>query len=203
MSILNPASSRHSLTTRISSSRLWQRKDNPLDSQESSVRNQNLWVSNKAKSNPRPESNAQEERSQSQPPALNSTDEASREKSPEADDETEPTTATPRPLWSEGKGHAHDPLEDHRYLDVGPDPSDDPEEGIHHDPITVSESPGAAEFDVYAKAYGAEVERIRKVHGEAASIFSTRRVDKDSEQGRPKRSLASLLGKAMHQHQTE
>lgn len=121
----------------------------------------------------------------------------------EEDTEDSHENATPdespqHQLWTEGKGHAHDPLQDHPYLDVGPDPSEDPTQNSHHDPMTVSESPPPADFDVYARAYAEEVERIRALQGKTASVFATRRVERSGSGESPKSRLASLLGKAIH-----
>ena len=81
--------------------------------------------------------------------------------------------------FSDGKGHAHDPLTDSLYLDVGTgiddgDPSDD---GKH----VISESPSAVEMNVYETAYQEEVERILKARGKAATMYLTRRVEHKQE----------------------
>ena len=87
------------------------------------------------------------------------------------------------------RGHAHDPLEDHLYLFVGPStfagtagghdrrgsfmPDDD-------DVPIVSESPGAADVDIYETAYRDEVERIlakAKKEDKEPNVYLTRRVD--------------------------
>ena len=90
------------------------------------------------------------------------------------------------------RGHARDPLEDHLYLYIGPstysgvsDAQDRrasfiPEED---DVPIVSESPGAAEIDIYETAYRDEIERIRarlRAEGreeEEPVVYLTRRVD--------------------------
>lgn len=92
------------------------------------------------------------------------------------------------------RGHAHDPLEDHLYLYIGPSTFSGP--SVHRDgrpsmvpeedediPI-VSESPGAADMDIYETAYRDEIERIRaKVEneeieeGKEPTVYLTRRVD--------------------------
>lgn len=92
------------------------------------------------------------------------------------------------------RGHAHDPLEDQLYLYIGPSTFSGP--SVHRDgrpsmvpeededvPI-VSESPGAADMDIYETAYRDEIERIRaKVEqeeteeGKEPTVYLTRRVD--------------------------
>ena len=72
-----------------------------------------------------------------------------------------------------GKGQAHNPLEDHLYLNLGPGSSSRPPS-----PPAVSESPPAADIDIYETAYRVEVERIRAAQGRSATLFLTRRVDK-------------------------
>lgn len=91
------------------------------------------------------------------------------------------------------RGHAHDPLQDHLYLYIGP--SSYSGAGSHGDrratfaphakdegtPV-VSESPGAADIDIYETAYRDEIERIRqrcKEEGkeEEPTVYLTRRVD--------------------------
>ena len=82
-------------------------------------------------------------------------------------------------LKDSGKGHAHDPLEEYLFLDVGPFADDEP-----HDPPTVSESPPATEVNIYETAYHEEIERIRNEQGRQATLYLTRRVDnrKDYQQ---------------------
>ena len=92
------------------------------------------------------------------------------------------------------RGHAHDPLEDHLYLYIGPSTfsgmSQAQEEGQGFaseadDVPIVSESPGAADIDIYETAYRDEIERIRArlleegKEGEEAEpvVYLTRRVD--------------------------
>lgn len=107
------------------------------------------------------------------------------------------------------RGHARDPLEEEfPYLYIGPstftgpplNDTDDPQPAaifeepesadpnIEDTPMTevddvpiVSESPGAAEFDIYENAYRHEIERIRKRsiprRGTAPKIYLTRRVE--------------------------
>jgi hypothetical protein len=92
------------------------------------------------------------------------------------------------------KGHARDPLADQLYLYIGPStfsgasgnadsrtsfgPS-----GEEEDVLIVSESPGAADIDIYETAYLEEIERIRQrikdegMNEEEATVYLTRRVD--------------------------
>ncbi|KAA8643131.1 putative calcium/calmodulin dependent protein kinase [Aspergillus tanneri] len=101
------------------------------------------------------------------------------------------------------RGHARDLLEeDFSFLFIGPsmytgssqtgpsdanlvaigDETDDltPTDSLDAEPI-VSESPGAAEFDIYETAYRQEIERIRKRsiprQGTAPKVYLTRRVE--------------------------
>ena len=75
-----------------------------------------------------------------------------------------------------GKGHAHDPLEDHRFVGIGTGDDYQPS-----DPPVVSESPPAAEMSIYETAYSEQVEHIRAKQGRSATLFLTRRVDKAPE----------------------
>ena len=70
-----------------------------------------------------------------------------------------------------GKGQAHDPLEGFLFLEIGPFGGDGPP-----DPPAVSESPPAAEGNIYEVAYHEEVERIRST-SKNATLYLTRRVD--------------------------
>jgi hypothetical protein len=87
------------------------------------------------------------------------------------------------------RGHAHDPLKDQLYLFVGPStfagpsgnadrrPSFVPDED---DVPIVSESPGAADIDIYETAYRDEIERIRsraRKEDHEPTVYLTRRVD--------------------------
>ncbi|KAI9776958.1 MAG: hypothetical protein M1835_005374 [Candelina submexicana] len=99
-----------------------------------------------------------------------------------------------------GKGHAHDPLEEKTFLAVGPGGGDDP-------PL-VSESPPAADLNIYETAYQQELERIREAQGQRATVFLTRRVEGKQEyeqdekligtntQDGPKSGFQRLLEKA-------
>lgn len=75
-----------------------------------------------------------------------------------------------------GKGHAHDPLSDHLFLQIGPGGNDE-----IPDPPAVSESPPAADVNIYESAYHDEIERIREKQGRQATLYLTRRVDKKKE----------------------
>ena len=83
------------------------------------------------------------------------------------------TTTSPKLIPHQGKGQAHDPLLDQLYLNLGPGGSSRPPS-----PPAVSESPPAAETDIYEIAYRKEVDRIRETHGRSATLFVTRRVEK-------------------------
>ncbi|KAL8838081.1 MAG: hypothetical protein Q9176_005286 [Flavoplaca citrina] len=111
--------------------------------------------------------------------------------------------AKPSTVDDHGKGHAHDPLQDHLFLAVGPFGSDEAP-----DPPAVSESPGAAETNIYETAYSEEIERIRSRSGTGTTLYLTRRVEEkkqfqDDENlvGResggddpPKGGLSTILG---------
>lgn len=76
-----------------------------------------------------------------------------------------------------GKGHAHDPLEDHLFLEIGPGGSDE-----IPDPPAVSESPPAAGLNIYEAAYKEEIKRLREKRGKEALLYLTRRVNKKEYQ---------------------
>ena len=73
------------------------------------------------------------------------------------------------------KGHAHNPLEDRLFVGVGAGSEFNP------DPPCVSESPPAAEINIYETAYHEQVVQIRERQGRAATLFLTRRVDEKPE----------------------
>ena len=92
------------------------------------------------------------------------------------------------------RGHAHDPLQDHLYLYIGPSTfsgaSDNADrratfavDGEEDQEPIVSESPGAADIDIYETAYRDEIERIRErsreegKDEEETTVYLTRRVD--------------------------
>ncbi|KAL2067991.1 hypothetical protein VTL71DRAFT_16089 [Oculimacula yallundae] len=77
------------------------------------------------------------------------------------------------------KGHAQNPLEEEPlFLGIGAGGQDfleAPPQDI------VAESPTAADFNIYDKAYQEEVERIRAAQGLTATVYLTRRVDSKKE----------------------
>ncbi|KKY17346.1 putative calcium calmodulin-dependent protein kinase kinase [Phaeomoniella chlamydospora] len=92
------------------------------------------------------------------------------------------------------RGHAHDPLEDQLYLFIGPSTFAGVSEHEERrgsfmpdndDVPVVSESPGAADIDIYETAYRDEIERIRARLQEEGKdmedmepmVYLTRRVD--------------------------
>lgn len=82
------------------------------------------------------------------------------------------------PVDGRPKGHAHDPLEDMLFLNIGHDPTlltthDD----FDVDYPMVSESPPAVEMNIYEQAYQEEMERILARRGREPSIYMTRRVE--------------------------
>lgn len=92
------------------------------------------------------------------------------------------------------RGHAHDPLQDHLYLYIGPSTFSGASgnadrratfaaDGEEDEVLMVSESPGAADIDIYETAYRDEIERIRQRNKEEGKdeeeplVYLTRRVD--------------------------
>ena len=88
------------------------------------------------------------------------------------------------------KGQAHDPLKDHLYLFIGPStfaaPSANPDRRAsfvpdEDDVPIVSESPGAADVDIYETAYRDEIERIlaraKEQEKEEPAVYLNRRID--------------------------
>ncbi|KAL8952461.1 MAG: hypothetical protein Q9222_001652 [Ikaeria aurantiellina] len=98
--------------------------------------------------------------------------------SPKRNFNAQPKDHRPKPSTADdhGKGHAHDPLEDHLFLAVGPYGSDEAP-----DPPAVSESPAAAETNIYETAYSEEIERIRSRSGTGTTLYLTRRVEEKKE----------------------
>lgn len=82
----------------------------------------------------------------------------------------------PMPVPHGGKGQAHDPLSDHLYLGLGPGGN-----SRTPSPPCVSESPPAAEINIYESAYDMEVQRLQAANGRAATLFLTRRVEKNEQ----------------------
>lgn len=87
------------------------------------------------------------------------------------------------------RGHAHDPLQDQLYLYIGPSTYAGPSTQRDHtdsfvpdvdEMLVVSESPGAADMDIYETAYRDEIERIlarSKQQDKEPQVYLTRRVD--------------------------
>ena len=74
-----------------------------------------------------------------------------------------------------GKGHAHDPLEDTLFLNIGTGADTHTE-----DVLLVSESPSNVDINVYEAAYEEEVQRIiaqRKDQHRRPTLYLTRRVE--------------------------
>jgi calcium/calmodulin-dependent protein kinase kinase 2 len=81
------------------------------------------------------------------------------------------------PADDHAKGHAHNPLDDTLYLDIGADAEDPSGHGDADHPV-VSESPPAVELNIYEQAYQDEMNRIMQQRGGAGpSIYLTRRVE--------------------------
>lgn len=77
------------------------------------------------------------------------------------------------------KGHAHDPLdEEPLILGIGAGGHDTLDSSSQ---VVVAESPTAAEFNIYDKAYQEEVRRIRGAQGHTATVYLNRRVDSKRE----------------------
>jgi hypothetical protein len=74
------------------------------------------------------------------------------------------------------KGHAHDPLEDTLFLNIGHDPSVLQTHDMMDYPM-VSESPPAVEMDIYEQAYQEEMEKILARRPREPSMYMTRRVE--------------------------
>ena len=72
------------------------------------------------------------------------------------------------------RGHAHNPLDDHLYLNIGTGPAND---GSDEASYLISESPPAADFNVFERAYSEEVTDITRRKGESATVYLTRRVE--------------------------
>lgn len=98
------------------------------------------------------------------------------------------------------RGHAHDPLEDQLYLRIGPSTfaghstAETDSDSFGDDVYMVSESPGAADVDIYETAYRDEIERIlarAQEQDKEPQVYLTRRVDEKLLQ------LSGLAGKLM------
>lgn len=113
------------------------------------------------------------------------------------------------------KGHAHDPLTDVLFLNIGAGLGESPPD--QEAKQVLSESPGATEMNVYESAYEEEMQRILSRRGREPTIYLTRRVEgnhsirnhesvirQDSEaEGSAGGGLASLLRKASEQQGLE
>lgn len=87
-----------------------------------------------------------------------------------------PTRAQTFPVDEHAKGHAHDPLQDRLFLNIGAGHgSEHPGTDEDGEPI-VCESPGGVEDDIYEQAYQEEIKRIL-AERENASIILVRRVE--------------------------
>jgi [calcium/calmodulin-dependent protein kinase] kinase len=85
------------------------------------------------------------------------------------------------------KGHAHDPLdEEPLFLGIGNGDADTLE-GPRSE--TVAESPTAAEFNIYDRAYQEEVDRIRAAQGSSATVYLTRRVGGGEKEDRTDKNM--------------
>jgi len=100
------------------------------------------------------------------------------------------------------RGHAHDPLEDQLYLRIGPSTFaghsvQEDSDGLFtedDDAYVVSESPGAADVDIYETAYRDEIERIlarAQEQNKEPQVYLTRRMDEKLLQ------FSGLAGKLM------
>lgn len=123
---------------------------------------------------------------------------------------TPPTRTSTSSSSTHGKGHAHDPLSDHFFLGLGPGGHDGPDEnnGTDNgdndavappppDPPIVSESPPAADIDIYETAYHNEIERIQRMHGEQATTFLTRRIESPGAGRTPQEGGEDTGGKSV------
>lgn len=87
-----------------------------------------------------------------------------------------PIPGSSRPKDHSGKRQADDPSAGYPFLAIGPNG-----DGLPPDPPAVSESPPAAEINIYENAYHSEVVKIRERRGQEAKYYLTRRVDQKSE----------------------
>nr|POE56567.1 calcium/calmodulin-dependent protein kinase kinase 1 [Quercus suber] len=84
------------------------------------------------------------------------------------------------PSVDHAKGHAHDPLADTLFLDVGagvPDGNADADESEHALEHIVSESPPGVDDNIYERAYQEELQRILSTKGKDVPLYLTRRVE--------------------------
>lgn len=87
-----------------------------------------------------------------------------------------PIPGSPRPKEHTGNGQAHNVFAGYPFLAIGPSGDSPPP-----DPPAVSESPPAAEINIYEDAYHREIQKIRERHGQEAKYYLTRRVDQKPE----------------------
>lgn len=87
-----------------------------------------------------------------------------------------PIPSSPRLKDHTGKGQAHNRFAGYPFLAIGPSG-----DGPPPDPPAVSESPPAAEINIYEDAYHSEVQKIRERRGQEAKYYLTRRVDQKPE----------------------
>lgn len=87
-----------------------------------------------------------------------------------------PIPGSSRPKDHSDKGQADDHFAGYPFLAIGPSG-----DGPPPDPPAVSESPPAAEINIYENAYHSEVVKIRERRGQEAKYYLTRRVDQKSE----------------------
>lgn len=80
------------------------------------------------------------------------------------------------PSDESAKGHAHDPLKDTLYLDIGVDPDVPDGHGDAEHPV-LSESPSGVDTNIYEQAYQDEMDRVLQQRGRAASMYLNRRVE--------------------------
>ena len=97
------------------------------------------------------------------------------EEEPKAAEEASPGSARAKFHRSTGKGQAHNPLEDTLFLDVGAGESSEP--FVTGEFPVVSESPSAADSQVYEKAYQEEISRIIAERKSRPTLYLTRRVE--------------------------
>ena len=90
----------------------------------------------------------------------------------------------PMPASHGGRGHAHDPLSDHLYIGIGTGGN-----SRTPSPPCVSESPPAADANIYEKAYDMEIQRLRAANGRASTLFLTRRVERNEEYQKDERFM--------------
>lgn len=87
-----------------------------------------------------------------------------------------PIPGSSRPKDHTGKGQADSHSVCYPFLAIGPSG-----DGPPPDPPAVSESPPAAEINIYETAYHSEVVKIRERRGDEAKYYLTRRVDQKPE----------------------